>query len=117
MTGERVANQLGISKSAVPEALNRLEAEGRVCIELRRGAFVREFSMKQVRDLYEFCELFELHSIEAATITPNLLAQVSESIDRTKTFLVAGNKLKHMEEDLRFYRMIATASAHAEFCR
>jgi DNA-binding GntR family transcriptional regulator len=115
MTGEQLANQLGISKSPVRAALNRLEAEGLVCIELRRGAFVRESSMKEVRDLYEFREVFELHSIEAATITPNLLAQMSESIDRTKTFLVARNKLKHIEEDLRFHGMIATASGNAEF--
>lgn len=46
-----MANQLGIGKSAVPEALSRLEAEGRVCIELQRGAFVPESPMKQVRDL------------------------------------------------------------------
>lgn len=51
-----MANQLGISKSPVREELNRLEAEGLVCIELRRGAFVRESSMKQVRDLFEFRE-------------------------------------------------------------
>jgi DNA-binding GntR family transcriptional regulator len=50
-------------------------------------------------------------------ITPNLLAQVSESIDRTKTFLVAGDKLKRIEEHLRFHGRIATASGNAEFCR
>jgi hypothetical protein len=50
-------------------------------------------------------------------ITRNLLAQMSKSIDRTKTFLVAGNKLKPIEEDLRSHGMIATASPNAEFCR
>jgi DNA-binding GntR family transcriptional regulator len=58
MTAEQFTNQLGISRSAVRQALNRLEAKGLVCIELRRGAFVRESSMKEVRnkvgDLYEF---------------------------------------------------------------
>jgi DNA-binding GntR family transcriptional regulator len=34
-----VANQLGIGKSAVPEALSRLEAEGRVCIEIAARRF------------------------------------------------------------------------------
>jgi DNA-binding GntR family transcriptional regulator len=51
LTEEQLANQLGISKSPVREALNRLEAEGLVCIESRRGAYVREFSLKEVSDL------------------------------------------------------------------
>ncbi len=73
--------------------------------------------MKEVSDLYEFREVLELHSIAAAEITPMLLSQMAESIERTKMFLAAGNKLKHIEEDLRFHGMIATASGNAEFCR
>jgi DNA-binding GntR family transcriptional regulator len=82
MTGEQLANQPCVSKSPVCEALNRLEADGLVCIELRRGTFVPESSMQVGRDHFEFREVIELHSIEAATITPKPLAQVSESIDR-----------------------------------
>jgi DNA-binding GntR family transcriptional regulator len=117
LTEEQFANQLGISKSPVREALNRLEAEGLVCIESRRGAYVREFSSKEVSDLYEFREVLELHSITTAEITPAFLSKMSESIERTKVFLAAGNKLKHIEEDLRFHGMIAAASGNAEFCR
>jgi DNA-binding GntR family transcriptional regulator len=117
LTEEQFANLLGISKSPVREALNRLEAEGLVCIESRRGAYVREFSLKEVSDLYEFRELLELHSINAAEITPALVSKMSESIERTKAFLAAGNKLKHIEEDLRFHGMIAAASGNGEFCR
>lgn len=117
LTEEQLANQLGISKSPVREALNRLEAEGLICIESRRGAYVREFSTKEVRDLYDFREVLELHSIAAAKITPTLLREMAESIERTKTFLKAGNKLKHIEEDLRFHGMIAATSENPEFCR
>lgn len=117
LTEEQLANQLGISKSPVREALNRLEAEGLVCIESRRGAYVREFSMKELNDLYEFREALELHSIAKAEITPTLLSEMAASIERTKKFLAAGDKLKHIEEDLRFHGMIAAASGNAEFYR
>jgi DNA-binding GntR family transcriptional regulator len=117
LTEEQLANQLGISKSPVREALNRLEAEGLVCIESRRGAYVREFSMKELNDLYDFREALELHSIATAEITPVLLSEMAASIERTKKFLAAGDKLKHIEEDLRFHGMIAAASGNAEFCR
>jgi DNA-binding GntR family transcriptional regulator len=73
--------------------------------------------MKELSDLYEFREVLELHSIAAAEITPALLSQMAESIERTKKFLAVGDKLKHIEEDLRFHGMIAAASGNAEFCR
>jgi len=117
LTEEQLANQLGISKSPVREALNRLEAEGLISIESRRGAYVREFSIKEVSDLYELREVLELHSIAAAEITQALLSEMAESIERTKKFLTAGDKLKHIEEDLRFHGMIASATGNAEFCR
>lgn len=117
LTEEQLANQLGISKSPVREALNRLEAEGLINIEPRRGAYVREFSMQEVSDLYELREVLELHSISAAKITETLLSEMAESIQRTKKFLAASDKWKHIEEDLRFHRMIASATGNAEFCR
>jgi len=117
LTEEQLANQLGISKSPVREALNRLEVEGLISIESRRGAYVREFSLKEVRDLFEFREVLELHSIATAEITPTLLAQLAESVERTKVFLSSGDKLKHIEEDLKFHAMIAEASGNHEFFR
>ncbi len=117
LTEEQLASQLGISKSPVREALNRLESEGLIAIEARRGAFVREFSRKEVSDLYDFREVLELHSIAAAEIVPELLSQMEESIERTKTFLALGDKAKHIEEDLRFHALIAFASGNSEFVR
>ena len=73
--------------------------------------------MKEVQDLYEFREVLELHSIAVAEITPSLLTKMAESIEKTKMFLVTGDKLQHIEEDLRFHRMIAAASGNVEFCR
>src|ERR1700692_3323404 len=117
LTEESLATQLGISKSPVREALNRLEAEGLVCIEPRRGAYVRQFSPKEIRDLYELREILEVHSIEAANITPKLLSDLSASINRTKKHLKEGNKLEHIEEDMRFHAMITASTGNEELCR
>jgi DNA-binding GntR family transcriptional regulator len=117
LTEELLASQLGISKSPVREALNRLEAEGLISIEARRGAFVREFSSKEVSDLYDFRELLEVHAICAARITAELLEQLADSIERIGQFLALGDKPKHIEEDLRFHALIAEASENAEFFR
>ncbi|WP_158944776.1 GntR family transcriptional regulator [Granulicella sp. S190] len=117
LTEESLATQLGISKSPVREALNRLEAEGLVRIEARRGAYVRQFSSKEVRELYELRELLEVHAIDSATITPKLLTDLSASINRTKKHLKNGNKLEHIEEDMRFHGLITAATGNQELFR
>lgn len=117
LTEEQLASQLGISKSPVREALNRLEAEGLISIEPRRGAFVREFSIKEVSNLYDLREMLELYSISAANVTPELLEKLAESIERIQGFLQSGDKARHIEEDLRFHALIAEASDNAEFFR
>jgi DNA-binding GntR family transcriptional regulator len=78
---------------------------------------VRQFSMKEVSDLYDFREVLEVHAIAAAAVTPLLLREMAESIERTRTFLEARDKLKHIEEDIRFHGMIAAATGNQEFCR
>jgi DNA-binding GntR family transcriptional regulator len=117
LTEESLATQLGISKSPVREALNRLEAEGLICIEARRGAYVRQFSAKEIRDLYDLRVALEVHSIETAAITPKFLRDLGGSINRTKKFLKSGDKVQHIEEDMRFHSMITAAGGNEELSR
>jgi DNA-binding GntR family transcriptional regulator len=112
-----LSDQLGISKSPVREALNHLEAEGLVSIEARRGAFVRQFSAKEIDDLYDLRETLEVHAVDEAVVTPKLLSELNASINRTKKFVKEGNKLHHIEEDLRFHALITTATGNMELCR
>ncbi len=73
--------------------------------------------MNEVSDLYDLRELLELHSVVAAKVTPILLQQLANSIDRTKVFLATHNRRKHIEEDLQFHGLIAAASENPEFYR
>jgi DNA-binding GntR family transcriptional regulator len=117
LTEESLSVQLGISKSPVREALNRLEAEGLISIEPRRGAFTRQFSAKEVADLYELRSILEAYAVDAAVLTPALLEELRESVTRTKQFLKDGDKLSHIEEDLRFHGAIMAATGNEELCR
>jgi DNA-binding GntR family transcriptional regulator len=117
LTEESLATQLGISKSPVREALNRLEAEGLIYIEARRGARVRQFSPKEIRDLYDLRVALEGYAIDAATITPKFLRELAASINRTKKLLEAGDKVGHIEEDMRFHAMITAAAGNDELSR
>jgi DNA-binding GntR family transcriptional regulator len=117
LTEDSLATQLGTSKSPVREALNRLEAEGLIRIEARRGAHVRQFSAKEVRDLYDLRIALEVHSIEAAVLTPALLRDLGASIERTRKLLRDGDKVGHIEEDMQFHARITAAAGNDELSR
>jgi DNA-binding GntR family transcriptional regulator len=117
LTEEYLSSALGISKSPVREALMRLESEGLIIIEARRGAYVRKFSVKEVHDLYDVRALLEVHAVSIARITPELLEQMAASIERTRANLEAGDKLSHIEEDIHFHGLIARSTGNPEFGR
>jgi DNA-binding GntR family transcriptional regulator len=117
LTEEYLSSALGISKSPVREALMRLESEGLINIEARRGAYVRKFSVKEVHDLYDVRALLEVHAVSIARITPELLEQMAASIERTRANLEAGDKLSHIEEDIHFHGLIAGSTGNHEFGR
>ena len=117
LTEDVLAAQLGISKSPVREALNRLESEGLVTIEPRRGAYVRTFSLQEVADLYALREVLEVHAVGLAKLTPDFLDELAASITRIKRDLEARNTIAYVEEDIRFHNLIATATGNSELCR
>ena len=56
---ERVASELGVSRTPVREALRWLERDGLVRLEARRGAFVAAFDARDIDEIYELREVLE----------------------------------------------------------
>ena len=55
----RIAEELGISRTPLREAIKVLAAEGLVTMKVRRGAYVTEVSEKDLRDVYHLLALLE----------------------------------------------------------
>ena len=55
----KIAEEFGISRTPLREALKVLAAEGLVTMKLRRGAYVTEMSEKDLRDVYHLLALLE----------------------------------------------------------
>src|SRR5262249_29644413 len=87
LTEEFLSGQLGISKSPIREALNRLEAEGLIRIEARRGAYLRSFSNKEVDDLYDVREALEVHAVRTAKFPQVLIKELRASVKRLRGYL------------------------------
>jgi DNA-binding GntR family transcriptional regulator len=69
----KIAEEFGISRTPLREALKVLAAEGLVTMKVRRGAYVTEMSDKDLRDVYHLLGLLE--SDAAAVVA----AQASEA--------------------------------------
>lgn len=60
---DTVAAELGVSRTPVIDAMKRLATEGLVEIRARRGCFVRELTMADMREIFEIREAAELYSV------------------------------------------------------
>lgn len=63
---ERLASELGISRTPVREALARLQSEGFLTSEARRGLTVRQYTADDVRDIYDLRAVVEGHAAALA---------------------------------------------------
>ncbi len=85
----KIAEELGISRTPLREALKVLAAEGLVTMKVRRGAYVTEVSTKDVRDVYHLLALLESDAaaVVASCATEAELAELQalhEELVRTK---------------------------------
>jgi DNA-binding GntR family transcriptional regulator len=92
MPGEKLAEvalaqQMGISRSPVREALRALSAQGLIIVEPRRGAFVAEMDAKQASDLYVCRLLIEPECVREAVdaLSDTTLAKLQEIFGRMQT--------------------------------
>jgi len=116
LTEDFLSNQLGISKSPVREALNRLEAEGLIRIEPRKGAYLRRLTPVEINELYDTREALEAHVVRTATVTQILLAELRQSVRRQRALLKANDKPHYIEEDVRFHSLLAQATGNQYLC-
>jgi DNA-binding GntR family transcriptional regulator len=77
---EGLAESMEISQTPVKEALVRLEADGLVEAQSRRGAVVRRFTPSDVDELYEARTLIELNAVRTALRDNRVLAGVIEEM-------------------------------------
>lgn len=74
---EAVAEQFGVSRVPVREALRQLESEGLLTSEMHRGAFVSNRSLDEVEEMLDIRQALELLALKLAfpNITPEVIAK------------------------------------------
>lgn len=107
------AKRYGISKSPIREALNRLEAEGLITIVPRRGAFVREFAIHDVEEIYDLREALEAMVVRDAVLEAKTLARLREIVLLAESWLEKKDKPNYIRADMAFHTTLANASSNS----
>jgi DNA-binding GntR family transcriptional regulator len=99
----RLAEEYGISRTPLREALKVLATEGLVTMKMRRGAYVTEVNDKDQRDVYHLLSLLE--SDAAGVVATQASDAELAELERIHQELVAavGNTDKFFEINERFH--------------
>jgi DNA-binding GntR family transcriptional regulator len=79
---QQIAEQLGVSRTPLREAITRLVRDGIIDNQPYRGNFVRSFTAKQASDLYEVRKVLESTAVRLAILNLN-----SAAVSRLRSIL------------------------------
>jgi DNA-binding GntR family transcriptional regulator len=112
LPGERLmetelANEMGISRTPVREAVRRLETDGYVVIVPRKGSYVAGISMKDVMDVFEIRTALEMLAAEKAAerATEEEMEDLKRAVRDMSDTENAGI-LATVDSDARFHSLI-----------
>jgi DNA-binding GntR family transcriptional regulator len=113
-----IAEQLGVSKTPVREAIGRLEQEGLVETTSFKGAVVSGYSEDDLREIYELRELLEGAAARAAAedASESTLSQLRSTVERGRE-LQAEGRLAELAELLGEFDEIVYAQVRNQRVR
>jgi len=113
---ERMAAELGISRTPIREALARLQSEGFLSGEGRRGLTVRHYTVDDVRDIYDLRAVLEGHvaALAAEHATRPDMRRMQEGNARMREAIERWQAVAHdrqaVEEVRLLHQAVVTAS-------
>lgn len=115
--GERLmeislAEQLGVSRTPVREAIRKLELENFVEMIPRKGAYVAQLKPKDILDILEIRALFDGYAAAAAAekMSDDEVKLLSVTLDKFNKAVAKGDKQAMIETDNRFHDQMIQAT-------
>ena len=105
-------SELGIGRTPIREALQRLAAEGLVVHRPNRGMFVADITAGGVQQIYEFRSLIDRHLVRLAAerATPSQIEELRALQAQLRSTSKKGDTDRYVELDRRFYDVLTRAA-------
>jgi DNA-binding GntR family transcriptional regulator len=111
-----LAEQLGVSRGPLREAIGRLAAEGLVTVSPRRGAVVRSLSKEEFLELYQVREALERMAVKLAVprLTDEQLAELATLNEAMEAHAAQNEVESFFEANLAFHARLLEASGNGK---
>ena len=111
-----LAEQLGVSRGPLREAIGRLAAEGLVTVSPRRGAVVRSLSKEEFLELYQVREALERMAVQLAVprLTDEQFAELAALNDAMEAHAARNKVEPFFEANLAFHARLLEASGNGK---
>jgi DNA-binding GntR family transcriptional regulator len=111
---EELCRDLGVSRTPIFDALNRLEAEGLVEIIPRKGVYLVTLSEEKAQELYEVREILEARAtrLAARNMTDRQLEQLKRALDKQASCLASGDAQGYANATIKFHNSIIEAAGN-----
>lgn len=115
LTETAVAAEAGVSRTPVREALLRLESEGLVQIQPKKGAFVPAISDTEVESTMQARLVVEQWAaMEVTDTAEGVLPELRQLLEQQTALLDDSDPRAFIEADRRFHRVIVAAAGNPE---
>ena len=105
---DKLAHELGVSRTPLINALKMLEHEKLITSKPRRGFFVRLFSKQEMVHIFELREVLEGLTARRAAIqaTAAQLELLQKLFERLSAAAASGDRKRYAEEDRQFHNFL-----------
>jgi DNA-binding GntR family transcriptional regulator len=119
LSERQLASLLGMSKTPVKAALERLESEGFVSVSPQQGIVVRELSIHEIADQYEIRAALESYALRslAGKLSHEQTARVRANLQAQARLRGTGNVANGVELDAEFHAQFIEFLGNREFIR
>jgi DNA-binding GntR family transcriptional regulator len=109
---DRLAERLGVSRNPVREAIRSLEALGLVMVQPRRGAYVVDMDVGDIRQMQEVRRVLDRWIVEMATERHDSadLDRIDECISKGRVASEAGDPVRAAAQHRAFHLAIEAAT-------
>ena len=108
----QLADELGVSRTPIREAIRKLELEGFVVMVPRRGTYVADISLKDIAQVFEIRSALEelAAGLAAERITPDELEYLERILVEINEYIDNDEFDKIVDADVRFHDVLYHAS-------
>lgn len=110
----KIAEELGISRGPVREALGELKKDGLIVIIPRKGAYIRNFTQKDIEEIYTLRALLEGFAAKLAIdkINEQALAELRSILDKIEEMASRNDIVEVGHYNMRFHEEVCKLSGH-----